>query len=135
LVYQKARAAVKQWHEEWKKNNSYLQAARNALNAGKWQQAISNAKQVMDTPYWQQQIEAIVQQAEAKIAASKSATIARSQSFKLKKEASRTAPKRGVRAANTRRTAPKRVVRAATVKRHQRQPAPAKPPRWVVETR
>lgn len=143
-VYQKAQVTVKQWRDEWEKNNSYLQAAQNALNAGKWQLAISNAEQVMDTPYWQQQIKAVVQQAQAKIAASKRA-MAKPQA--QVKKSSRPTPKRVIRTTKTKRIVPKRVVRTANIKRivpkrvirtatPKRQPAPAKrSPQWKVETR
>ena len=146
-VYQKAQVTVKQWREQWEKNNSYLQAAQNALNAGKWQLAVSNAKQVMDTPYWQQQIKAILQQAQAKIAASKRAMAERSQSAQAKKESSRPTPKRVIRTAKTKRIVPKRVIRTANIKRivpkrviraatPKQQPAPAKrSSQWKVETR
>jgi serine/threonine-protein kinase len=92
-VYQQAQEAIQKWQQEWDKNNSYLQTAQNALNTGNWQQAISTAKKVRATPYWQQQITAIVEQAEAKIAASKSAVTNQPTSAIPKRASTPTNPK------------------------------------------
>ena len=70
-IYQKAQQSVKQWHQEWAKNNSSWLAANSALAAGRWQDALFAAGLVTNTPYWQKKTEPIIQKAEAKIAASK----------------------------------------------------------------
>lgn len=73
-IYQKAQGTIKQWQQEWEKNNSSHLAAKSALKAGKWHQAINAAGQVTNHPYWQKQVAPIVQQAKAKIAASRTVT-------------------------------------------------------------
>ena len=70
-VYQKAQGEIKLWNREWEKNHSYLTAAHIALEQGKWQNAISEAKKTTNTPYWQERIKPVIQKAESKIAESK----------------------------------------------------------------
>ena len=70
-VYPKAQGTIQQWNKEWQQNQSYWQAAQKALNEGKWQSAISEAKKVKDNPYWRKKIEPIIQKAESQIAAPK----------------------------------------------------------------
>ena len=67
--YDLTQATIKQWN--WDRNRSNYQAAKNALAAGKWNQAIATAKQI-DHPDWQKQAKPIIQQAQAKISSSKS---------------------------------------------------------------
>jgi len=52
------------------KNNSYFTAAQKALDEGRWKNALSEAKQVIDT-LLAERIKPIIQTAESKIAASK----------------------------------------------------------------
>lgn len=68
--YDKTQATIKQWDKEWKKNYSYWQAAKSALEVGKWHNAIVAAK-FCDHPYWQKQVEPIIQKAQAKISTPK----------------------------------------------------------------
>ncbi len=68
--YDKTQATIKQWDKQWKKNYSYWQAAKSALEVGKWHNAIVAAKSC-DHPYWQKQVEPIIQKAQAKISTSK----------------------------------------------------------------
>ncbi len=70
LVYQKAQASIKQWQADWAKNNSYLQAAKSALDRGNWNEAQGLSKKIVDTPYWQKQVQPVSQAATAKLAAS-----------------------------------------------------------------
>lgn len=70
-VYQQAQGTIQQWNTDWEKSNSSWQAAKSALNQGKWDLAIAAANQVADTPYWQQKIQPIKQAATSKIAAAK----------------------------------------------------------------
>lgn len=67
-VYPQAQMAIDQWRKSWANNNSSLQAAKSALERGKWQEAIAAAKQVPATPYWQEQTKPVLQIAAAKIA-------------------------------------------------------------------
>ncbi len=119
-VYTQTQGAVKQWQQEWQQNNSYLQAAQKALAQGQWQNAITAANKVVDTPYWQQQIEPITQKAEAKIATSKPAVTSqprRASTAAVTRTPSRTTPRRVTRTAIRRtpvRTTPRRVTRTAT---------------------
>jgi hypothetical protein len=78
-VYPKAQGTIQQWNKEWQQNQSYWQAAQKALNEGKWQSAISEAKKVKDNPYWRKKIEPIIQKAESQIAAPKSTGVRQSQ--------------------------------------------------------
>lgn len=68
--YDKTQATIKQWDKEWKKNYSNWQAAKSALEVGKWHNAIVAAKSC-DHPYWQKQVEPIIHKAQAKISTSK----------------------------------------------------------------
>lgn len=68
--YDLTQATIKQWNWE-NRNRSNYQAAKNALAAGKWDQAIATAKQI-DHPDLQKQAKPIIQQAQAKISSSKS---------------------------------------------------------------
>lgn len=75
-IYLQAQTAIAQWRKDWAKNNLSVQAAKSALNQGKWQKAIAIAKLVPATPYWQEQIQPILQTARAKIPSTKKATTA-----------------------------------------------------------
>lgn len=68
--YDKTQATIKQWDKQWKKNYSHWLAAKSALEVGKWHNAIVAAKSC-DHPYWQKQVEPIIQKAQAKISTSK----------------------------------------------------------------
>lgn len=68
--YNKTQATIKQWDKQWKKNYSNWLAAKSALEVGKWHNAIVAAK-LCDHPYWQKQVEPIIQTAQAKISTSK----------------------------------------------------------------
>jgi serine/threonine-protein kinase len=123
-VYQKAQQGLKQWNREWEKNNSYLKAAQKALDEGRWQKAISEAKQVIDTPYWKERIKPIIQKAESEIAESKTAVT--SQTKRPTKRPTRTTPRRLTRATKRpTRTTPRRLTRSAP-------PQPSY--RWTTET-
>lgn len=121
-VYTKTQGAVKQWQQEWKQNNSYLQAAQTALSEGQWQNAINAANKVVDTPYWQQQIKPITQKAESKIVTSKPAVTSQPRRASRTvvaptRTASRITPRRITRTAISRtpvRTTPRRITRTAT---------------------
>ncbi len=67
-VYPQAQISIDQWRKSWAKNNLSVQAAKSALDRGKWQEAIAIAKQVSATPYWQEQIKPVLQIAIAKTA-------------------------------------------------------------------
>jgi len=67
-VYPQAQTTIDQWRKGWANNNSSLQAAKSALERGKWQEAIAITKQVPATPYWQEQIKPVLQIATAKTA-------------------------------------------------------------------
>jgi serine/threonine-protein kinase len=121
-VYQQAQGTIKQWQKDWKNNNSSWQAAKSALAAGKWQNALFAAKKV-NTPYWQNKIQPIIQQAEAKIAASR--TVVSSQPKRaVTKRPIRTPARTATRAVTKRpiRT-PARTATRAVTKRPIRTPA------------
>ena len=65
----KVEATIQQWQEDWQENQTYLKTAQQKLNHGRWQDAIDTAQKVSKTDYWQEQSQAIIQQARAHIAA------------------------------------------------------------------
>jgi serine/threonine-protein kinase len=149
LVYQKSQGAIKQWNGEWQKNNSYLKAAQKALDAGQWQNAITEAKKVINTPYWQEKIKPITQKAESKIAESKPTIISQTRRASRRSTRSatrtptRTTPRRVTRTATRTptRTTPRRVTRSATrtptrtTPRRVTRSAPPKPSyTWTTKT-
>ena len=120
-VYQKAQEAIKQWNGEWEKNNSYLQAAKSALDEGRWQNAISEGKKVIDTPHSKEKIEPIIQKVESKTAVTSQPTRATRlptrttprRVSRVTKSPTRTTPRRVTRVTKSpTRTTPKRVTRA-----------------------
>jgi serine/threonine-protein kinase len=142
LIYQKAQGAIKQWNGEWEKNNSYLKLANIALDKGQWQNAITEAKKVIDTPYWQEKIKPITQKAEAKIAASKPVTTrirrASTSPTLSATPVTRSVPRRVVRSAPrpVTRSAPKLVTRSAPrrVVRSAPRPVTRSAPRRIVRS-
>lgn len=103
-VYPKAQGTIQQWNQEWQKNKSYLQAAQKALDERKWQNAISEANKVTNNPYWQEQIEPIIQKAESQIAAPKPAvanqgqpTIPRASTRTIRRRSGQTASRASTR--------------------------------------
>ncbi len=141
LVYQKSQGAIKQWNGEWENNNSYLKAAQKALDAGQWQNAITEAKKVIDTPYWQEKIKPITQKAESKIAAAKTVVtrqtrpVIRRPTVSATRPVTRTAPRPVTRTAVRTRTrnAPRPVTRTAVRTRTRTTPRPVT--RTAVRTR
>ncbi len=145
-VYRQAHEAMRHWHGEWEKNNSHLEAAQIALDKGKWQDAISEARKVAATPYWKQKVEPILQTAESKSVATRQTTRAatrqparttRRQPIRTTpRQPTRTTPRQPTRAATRQptRTTPRQPTRAAT-----RQPTRTAPPKpssaWKVEIR
>ncbi|MUL38162.1 serine/threonine-protein kinase [Gloeocapsopsis dulcis] len=115
-VYLEAQTAIKQWNTEWESNNQYIETAKTALKAGKWEQAIAEANKVLDTVYWQQQTQPIIHAADSKIAATEKqpAVTAQSTSTPQKKVTPvvRTAPT--VTTPKSTATAPRRTVTKTT---------------------
>lgn len=92
-VYPKAQGTIQQWKQEWQQNKSYLQAAQKALNQRKWQNAMSEANKVTDHPYWQEQLEPIIQTAKSQIAAPQPTRVRQSQPLRTQTK-SQAPPKR-----------------------------------------
>ena len=67
----KIQATIKRWNQEWEQNQTNLQAAQEALDERRWQDAIDTAEKVSSTEYWQKQSEPIIKKAKAEIAATK----------------------------------------------------------------
>jgi serine/threonine-protein kinase len=120
LVYQKSQGAIKQWNGEWQKNNSYLKAAQTALDAGQWQNAITEAKKVIDTPYWQEKIKPITQKAESKIATAKTVVPRQTRRVIRRSTVSATRPVTRIATRTRIRTTPRPVTRIATKTRIRR---------------
>ena len=120
LVYQKSQGAIKQWNGEWQKNNSYLKAAQKALDAAQWQNAITEAKKVIDTPYWQEKIKPITQKAEAKIATAKTVVPRQTRRVIRRSTVSATRPVTRIATRTRIRTTPRPVTRIATRTRIRR---------------
>ncbi len=64
----KAQEALSSWQIEWRANQRHFDAAQAALEAKNWQMALREATQVT-TPYWQNQVEPLIQTASAQPAA------------------------------------------------------------------
>ena len=74
---QKAQETIQQWNQEWNENQTHLQAAQQAINGGRWQDAINAAQKISDNDYWQKQRELIIQKAKAGIASAQAAATSR----------------------------------------------------------
>lgn len=140
-VYQKAQGKINQWNKEWGKNNSYFTAAKIALDKGSWQNALSEAKKVIDTPYWQERIKPIIQKAELKIAESKTAVTSKPKHATRRltpvtpRQATRTTPRRPTRATRQSiRTTTRRSTRRTTLRRLTRSAPPKPSYTWTTET-
>ncbi|MGK7914287.1 MAG: protein kinase [Prochloraceae cyanobacterium] len=72
-VADKVEATIQQWQEDWQQNQTYLVTAQQKLDRGRWQDAINTAQKISKTDYWQEQSQAIIQQARANIAAAQAA--------------------------------------------------------------
>lgn len=77
-VAKSAEEMSKKWQTEWNSNENYLKAAHNALEQGKWQEAIDETNKVrlfeqevkQNTTYWQNKMKPIIETAQKRIAAS-----------------------------------------------------------------
>jgi len=68
-VAKSAEEMSDKWRTEWNNNETYLNAAKNALRQGKWQEAINTTNKVkQDTPYWQNKMKLIIEIAQKAIA-------------------------------------------------------------------
>jgi serine/threonine-protein kinase len=133
-VYLEAQTSINQWNTEWQSNNQHVEAAKTALKAEKWEQAIAQANKVLDTVYWQQQTQPIIQTAESKLAeVKKTAETSHSTTSPQKTtpavrtaaiapKSTTTAPRRTVTPTTTRVTPQRRTTPAVPVKRVQPRP-------------
>lgn len=62
----KAQEAATRWPQEWQADEKRLKTAQQAIKDGQWQMALDTVNQ-MANPYWKQQSQTIVQQANAGI--------------------------------------------------------------------
>lgn len=69
LMGKKAAIAIEQWQKAWQTSETQFQAATQAVSEKKWQKALEATKQVAATPFWQDKVKAIVQQAQAHLSA------------------------------------------------------------------
>ncbi|KJH71953.1 hypothetical protein [Aliterella atlantica] len=75
-VAKNAEEMRQKWNTEWRKNETYLEEAQNALLEGKLRQAIDRANQVRilgqevkrDNLYWQNNLKPIIEEAEQRLA-------------------------------------------------------------------
>lgn len=67
----KAQQLIPQWKTEAAANDNNLKSAQKAFAQKQWQSAINSANKVTNVPFWKRKAQAIVQQAEAKVAAEK----------------------------------------------------------------
>lgn len=135
-VYIDAQTSIKQWNSEWENNTRHVEAAKTALKAEKWEEAIAEANKVLDTVYWQQQTQPIIQTAESKLAEVKKTAVANQSTTTPPKKttpvvrtaasakpASTTTPRRTVTPTTTKRVTPeRRSTSLAPVKRVQPRP-------------
>jgi len=134
-VYLEAQTTIKQWNTEWQSNNQHVEAAKTALKAEKWEQAIAQANKVLDTVYWQQQTQPIIQTAESKLAEVKKTSVTAQSTTSpqkttpvagttaIAKPAFTTTPKRTVTPTTTKRVTPqRRSTPVVPVKRVQPRP-------------
>lgn len=148
-VYLEAQTSIKQWNAEWESNSQHVEAAKSALEAKKWEQAIAEANKVLDTVYWQQQTQPIIQTAESQLAEVKSATAQsttpakttatapkpqttaprRTVTTNTKQVPPRTPQRRNTPTTSANRIQPRPVNRATPPKRVVRRPAPTQPRR------
>ena len=70
-VYQEAQGKIYGWQKEAKTNKEYLNAAQQAFDNNKWQNAIDEANKITYTPFWKKQKAQIIQQAKSEIEAAK----------------------------------------------------------------
>lgn len=135
-VYIDAQTSIKQWNSEWENNTRHVEAAKTALKAQKWEEAIAEANKVLDTVYWQQQTQPIIQTAESKLAEVKKTAVANQststppkkttpvvRTAAIAKPASTATPRRTVTPTTTKRVTPqRRSTSVAPVKRVQPRP-------------
>ncbi|MDJ0706825.1 MAG: hypothetical protein QNJ46_26430 [Leptolyngbyaceae cyanobacterium MO_188.B28] len=68
LHYQHAQETIDHWQKEWEANTHQLAAAHQALEVGRWREAVSAAEMVNSTSnYWRLQVAQIINQAENRL--------------------------------------------------------------------
>jgi len=68
LLASQAQKTIQKWQQEWKDNDTHLQAAKQALNSKQWYKAIEEAKKVSSHTFWQKQVQPIISKANTEIA-------------------------------------------------------------------
>ncbi|PPS41483.1 serine/threonine-protein kinase [Chroococcidiopsis sp. TS-821] len=116
-VYLEAQTSIKQWNSEWESNTQHVEAAQKALKAEKWEEAIAEANKVLDTVYWQQQTQPIIQTAESKLAEVKKTTVANQSTTTPPQKTTPVVRKTAIAKPKSTTPAPRRTVATSTVKR------------------
>jgi hypothetical protein len=62
-AYASAQTAIAQWQRDWKTATIEFRQANQALRAGEWTEVQQHAKTMPPIPYWQEQMNSLVQQA------------------------------------------------------------------------
>ncbi|MDZ4786808.1 MAG: serine/threonine-protein kinase [bacterium] len=62
--FDEAREKSLQWQQETKFNKKLLKSAQEALDQGQWQKALFEARLIISTPYWRNQSDRIIREAE-----------------------------------------------------------------------
>jgi len=137
-VYIDAQTSIKQWSSEWENNTRHVEAAKTALKAEKWEEAIAEANKVLDTVYWQQQTQPIIQTAESKLAEVKKTTVANQSTSTPPKKTTPVVRTAAIATPKSTTPVPRRTVATSTLKRvtpttrtPQRQSTPVTPARRV----
>ena len=60
-----AQDRIQQWQTTWEANQSHHRAAEIALGVGDWQTALASTQQISEHPYWNQQVDTLIQSANA----------------------------------------------------------------------
>ncbi|MBD2535602.1 serine/threonine protein kinase [Nostoc flagelliforme FACHB-838] len=63
----KAQKLIDEWQKDFNNNKKQLQAAQGALAKNEFDDAITSANKISDTQYWQEQKEAIIQEAKSSL--------------------------------------------------------------------
>ncbi len=66
-AYQDAQAAMQQWQQDWKNAEAQFEAVKKASAESQWQDVLTQSRRMPNIAFWQQKIEPMVQQAQAKL--------------------------------------------------------------------
>lgn len=67
VAYKEAQAAIVQWRNDWKKAEAQFETAKQALAERQWQTVLQQARRMPNIVFWQQKVQLIAEQAQAKL--------------------------------------------------------------------